>query len=388
MIGSTSRGETVLLPFAAMSFNPYAAPAAPQNQPEGPAPQGGGPMQWEATEIVGSSWNIVKEQAAPLVGSLLVLGIINLAIGKALDSVLSIPSPNTFDFRNFERLQEQLQQLQSLSIEKVAIKGLIQTVISAFFTAGFCRMHVAAARHEPVNFGDMFSGGDRFLQVLLLAAIEWVIKLNGPVGLIGGRFLDWTTLVVVQLLLLVPAIYITLALTPSNFLVVDKRLNAVDAIKESFRITSGQKGQIFLFWVLAVLLILGGALACCVGLLATVPIVQVGAAMIYVRLTGTPGNANQFSSYGGPPPGMPGGWGPPGGGYGGPPPGGFGGPPPGGNPYGAPGGGYGGPPPGGYGGPPPGGYGGPPPGGNPYGGPPPGGNPYGPPGGGNPYGPR
>ncbi len=342
-------------------------------------------MEWEATEIVGSSWSIVKEQAAPLVGSLVVLLIINIVLNNVLDAILDMPSAFKFDFQNIEKLQEQLERLQSLPVEKVAIKGIIQTVVSAFFTAGFCRMHIAAARHEPVNFGDMFSGGDRFAQILLLSAIEWVIKLNGPVGLVGGRFLDWQVLGLIQLLVLGPAIYIALALAPSSYLVVDKRLNAIDAIKESFRITAGQKGQIFLFWVLAVLLVIGGIIACCVGLLAVVPIVQVGAAMIYVRLTGTPGNANQFSGYGGP--GMPGaGWGPPpGGGYGGPPPG--YGPPPGGG-YGGPppGGGYGGPPPGGgYGGP-PGGFGGPPPGG--FGGPPPGGNPYGPPGGGNPYGPR
>lgn len=340
-------------------------------------------MQWEATEVVGSSWNIVKEQAAPLVGSLVVLIVINFVLDMTLNAALGLPATTrNFDFQNFEKLQRQLESLQAQPFHMVTIKAAIMAVVSAFFTAGFCRMHIAAARHEPVNFGDMFSGGDRFLQILLLSAIEWVIKLVGPFGMIGGRFLDWKVMIFVQLALLVPALYIALALAPSNYLVVDKRLNAIEAIKESFRITSGQKGQIFLFWVLAVLLGIGGVIACCIGLLVVIPIIQVGAAMIYTRLTGTPGNAGQFSGYGGPP-GMPGGWGPPpGGGYGGPPPG-----------YGPPGG-FGGPP-GGFGGPPPGGnpYGGGP-GGNPYGGgpygggAPPGGNPYGPPGGGNPYGPR
>jgi len=352
-------------------------------------------MQWEATEAIGQGWTAVKSQAGPLIGALVVYLIIVIVLDSLLSSVLGIASVRNFDFQNLQRLQEQLERMQQQPLAMTTVKAALMGVVQTFFAAGFIKQSLAAARGEQVSFGDLFSGGASFLPLLLLGALAWVAKLLGPMGMIGPHiFGGGLTFVLVQLMLIPPAIYISLALSQASYFVVDQKMNPIDAIKASFSATKGQKVQIFLFWVLAFLLIIAGFIACCVGLLVAIPIMEVGAALIYVRLTGTPGNGNQFAGYGGPP-GMGGGWGPPpGGGYGGPPPGGgYGGPPPGGG-YGGPppGGGYGGPPPGGgYGGPPPGGgYGGPPPAGGygpppgGYGGPPPGGG-YGPPGGQGPY---
>jgi hypothetical protein len=133
-------------------------------------------------------------------------------------------------------------------------------------------------------------------------------------------------------------------------------------MKASWAATSGQKGKLFLFGLVGVLLIIGGYLACCVGLFVAFPVMMVSMATIYLRLSGQWGGGGM--AYG--PPGgygAPGGYAPPGG-YGAPPAGGFGAPPGGG--YGPPpggGGGYGPPPGGGGGYGPPGGGFGPPPGG-------------------------
>ena len=171
---------------------------------------------------------------------------------------------------------------------------------------------------------------------------------------------------VVISVLMIPVIVISLGLSMAEFYVVDQGMGPVQALKASWSVTSGQKGKIFLLGLISVGVILLGYLACCIGVFAAMPTIQVANAMVYCALSGTIGY-NAFQQYGG--------------GYGGPPGGGYGGPPTGGG-YGGPpaGGGYGGPPAGGgYGGP-PGGYGGPPAGGG-YGGPPAGGG-YGGPGGG------
>jgi hypothetical protein len=367
-----------------MSFNPYAAPVGPAAQQQAPAPQGNGPQAWDATDAVGTGWNVVKQHAAVLIGSLVVYAIITAIVNWTIGIAFGVQMMNSFDFSNPEKFQKNMEQFQQRApLYSVAVL-IGQGVIGSFFTAGFIKMYLAAVRGQSPDFGDLFSGGRHFVPMLGLWFLSYFVKILPPVRDFGGAILGQNVATLAMFVAFVPFVFIALALTQAQYFVVDQNLGPVEAMKASFKVTQGQKGQIFLFWVLAVLLYIGGFLACCFGLLLTVPIVDAGAAIIYTRLTGTTGTPEAFAGYG--PPGMPGGgWGPPpGGGYGGPPPGGgYGGPPP---------GGYGGPPPGGYGGPPPGGgYGGPPPGGNPYGGPPPGGNPYGgggygPPPGGNPYG--
>jgi hypothetical protein len=206
----------------------------------------------------------------------------------------------------------------------------------------------------------MFAGGSRFLPLL------------------GGLFLSMLIAMPAFAMLIIPGIIVSLGLSFAQFYIVDQNMGPIDALKASWEATKGHKLQLFLFGLVAILMMIGGYLACCIGAFVALPLVMIAWATIYTRISGTAGTGFPGEmqppqgpygggGYGPPGGGPPGYGGPPGGGYGGPPGGGYGGPPSGG--FGAPpGGGYGGPPGGGYGGPPGGGYGGPPGGG--YGGPP------------------
>ena len=179
-------------------------------------------------------------------------------------------------------------------------------------------MALAAARGETPQFATLFSGGARFLPFFGLTLLSYLAY--------GIGFL----------LLVVPAIILVCGLWAASFFLVDANLGVVDSFKASWEVTKGQRGAYFVFAIVGGLLQAAGILACCVGILATLPIFFVAQAIVFLRMTGRGAPALPAAGFG--PPGGP----PPG--YGGPPPG-YGGPPP----------GYGGPPPGG------GGYGGPPP---------------------------
>ncbi len=296
-----------------MTFNPYAPPTDPSNFV--PPPQaGGGPIPWEPGEVLSAAWEIVKVHwpvliFAPFVGQLIagVPGQVINGIGAASGD-------------------------QNVQIGMNLVGTLIGLVAGAFFNVGITRVFLSAARGEQPRFGDIFSGGNRFL------------------ALLGAQFLVGLCVIVGFLLLIIPGIYAALALSQTNYYVVDKNMGPIEAMQASWRATEGQKGNIFLFGLLSMLVILGGLLACCVGVFPAGAVVGLGAAIVYTRISGSTGSS-QFQSYGGPPgggwQGPPGGYGP-GAGYG-PPGAGYG--PPGGG-YGPPGGGYG-PPGGGYG--PPGG---------------------------------
>jgi uncharacterized membrane protein len=175
----------------------------------------------------------------------------------------------------------------------------------------------------------LFSGGGHFLSLLVVVVITLLAAA------LGG------------LLLIVPGVILYLGLVFAQFYVVDQNMGPIDALKASWEVTKGQRGQLFVFSLAAGLLAIAGYVAWCIGAFATIPLAMVAVATVYTRLSGTayrsPDNMQR-------PPGGgygPGGYGLPGGGYG----------PPGGG-YGPPAGSYSGPP--GYGPPPGGGFDGPP----------------------------
>jgi hypothetical protein len=218
---------------------------------------------------------------------------------------------------------------------------LVALTMDAFAYVGLYRIALAAARGHRAEFGLLFSGSDRFLAMLGTIGLLFVILAFGFT------------------LLIVPGILLALGLFLSAMFVVDQNLGPVDALKASWAATAGHKIHLFLFGLVAFGISLGGYMACFVGILAVIPLLSVAHAIIYLRLSGHGGGAQESFAGQAYFPRPLGGFGP-GGGY---------------EPQG--GGGFGGSPEG-YGGAPGGGQGGPPPGAGGYG--PPGGGGYGPPG--------
>jgi uncharacterized membrane protein len=70
--------------------------------------------------------------------------------------------------------------------------------------------------------------------------------------------------------------------------VVDKHLEAVDAIKASVRLVVDNLGNALLFYLLALVVLAVGAILCGVGLLVAAPVALIGLAYTYRRLQGEP----------------------------------------------------------------------------------------------------
>lgn len=86
------------------------------------------------------------------------------------------------------------------------------------------------------------------------------------------------------LLLIIPGVIVFLGLSLVTYVVVDKNLGYVDALKASWRITDGHKLDLFIFFFLCGLLNLGGFLMCCVGMIGTNAITTGALAIVYDRL--------------------------------------------------------------------------------------------------------
>jgi uncharacterized membrane protein len=149
-----------------------------------------------------------------------------------------------------------------------ATSYLLSLPLEAFFMAGMTIFAIHVARGETYSMSDLFSGGRHFVSMLvslvlfgLLVAVGMgCLVLPGVILLLGWYFF-------------IPAI-------------VDKGLGPIEALKESWRITTGKKGDILLLVLGMAGVCIAGLCACCVGLLIAIPVCQIAQAYAYLRLTG------------------------------------------------------------------------------------------------------
>ncbi len=152
------------------------------------------------------------------------------------------------------------------------------------------------------------SGGLQALMLLLVQVLQvaltlvWIrvalklhdgqrLEWSNPAALLGDFFtflLTWILYLLVVtvgfVLLVVPGVIWGLKFGYSSFLVVDRKLDPIEAFRESSRLTSGVKGQLFWFALLLFGLNLLGAIALGVGLFVTVPTTVIAAAYVFRKL--------------------------------------------------------------------------------------------------------
>ncbi len=88
------------------------------------------------------------------------------------------------------------------------------------------------------------------------------------------------------LIWLVPIVILGLMFSQSQYLVVDRDVGIVDALKLSIKITRGNKWSLFLLGLFGSVLVIAGLLACGIGLLFTLPLLYLLGATAYLTMSG------------------------------------------------------------------------------------------------------
>jgi uncharacterized membrane protein len=101
---------------------------------------------------------------------------------------------------------------------------------------------------------------------------------------VGGQILYALIVVGGLILLIVPGIIWGIKYMFTPFLIIDRGLMPMDAIRESGRITSGHKWELFLFGLALFGINILGFLCLIVGLFVTVPVSTLATVFIYRRL--------------------------------------------------------------------------------------------------------
>lgn len=146
-----------------------------------------------------------------------------------------------------------------------AIGTVLVWVVTTLIQANFSRGALTIARGEKPEIGQMFSGAQ--LGQLLVAAL--IIGVAAGIG---------------SLLCYLPALIVLFYTQFTVFFIVDRNLEAVDAIKASAGLVNRHVGTLIGFFLASLLAYILGAIVCLVGLLVALPVVFLAQTFMYLRL--------------------------------------------------------------------------------------------------------
>jgi len=140
-------------------------------------------------------------------------------------------------------------------------------LLFAPITYGAALVFLKAVRNEPVEVKDMFSTFENFLNVVLAHLL-----VSAIIGI--GIFL-----------LVVPGIIFACRLAFVRYLVVDKKMEPVSAVKESWRMTRGHATSIFFMGLLAIGVAIAGLICFGVGIIPAVMWIRCAFASMYYAVS-------------------------------------------------------------------------------------------------------
>jgi uncharacterized membrane protein len=242
--------------------NPYAAPQSSWTEP---APAAGsaldeiapGSEPIDPMACVKRGFELTKRNFA----NILLVGVVYFAILFGLQIVTSIIQGGMGAAS--QRHPQPGGEVNVVFVGISIVSSIVFQVISTYLGLGLTRVALNFVTGKAVAVGMLFGEGQKLLRAFG-ASILFVLMV-----LIGC------------LLLLVPGIY--LALRYGQFLtaIVDRDMGVFDAFSYSSSITTNNKLQLFVLWILSFLIIIAGMIACGIGLIFAGPVVWLTTVVAY-----------------------------------------------------------------------------------------------------------
>ena len=244
-------------------------PANPYGQP---VPGGSPDRPYSAPDAVSYGWRKFFASPGTLLVPVLLVFVVLIVVEVLLYVVLYNTLLGTHDCTQTIFGQQVNGQCGPSFILRLFVTALITglvTVVWSFAAAGLYKGALAVVDGRPFSMGQMFEGWDKG-QVAIAAV------LIGAATAIGS-FLCYIPGLIVGFLMMFTLLFI-----------VDQQMQAIDAIKASFKLVTDNLGQTIVWALLAVVVYVVGFVACCVGLLVAIPIILIGLAFTYRRLQNEP----------------------------------------------------------------------------------------------------
>lgn len=143
--------------------------------------------------------------------------------------------------------------------------SLLMWVVSSIVSMGIINISLEFVNNKEPELKDIYYT-QKVFNFILASIIKTVII---AVGII---------------LLIVPGIIFAIKLQFAEYLIVDKKLDAIDSLKGSWEMTKGVKVNLFIFSILLGLINVLGLLCLVVGLFVTIPLTMIATAYVYRKL--------------------------------------------------------------------------------------------------------
>ena len=187
-------------------------------------------------------WDITKSNIGFFIGLLIVAGLIQY-VPDIVATIIEADAP-------------------ALSL----IIRIASFVLSMIIGMGLIKICLRFCDGEKGEFSDLFSCYPLFFNYLIGSILYWLIIM---VGLI---------------LLIIPGIIWAIQFQYYSYLIIDRGLGPIDALKKSSEITKGVKWDLFVLSIVLGVINLLGLICLVVGLFATIPTTMVAIAFVYRKL--------------------------------------------------------------------------------------------------------
>ena len=251
---------------------------------------------------VSQGWELFKNNFGILFLSFLIMFLVSAVASGVVTSILSVLVPQSL--RDVEAVH---------LIQNFVLVGLL-AVVTGPLAGGMYHVYLRTLRRVPVEVGDVFFGFKMYFKPLFLGYLV-TTGINAicmiPFNIVNDAKLmpifqkmqhqsspedlqntfsqimpAFMGSLPVLLICLVPVLYFTVTFVFTLPLIVDKQMGFMAAIKTGAKMVHRHWWQVFLLVIVVDLVNVAGLLACCVGLLATVPITTAAMLVAYETIFG------------------------------------------------------------------------------------------------------
>lgn len=254
---------------------PYGAQPPPGNYPPPPSGPGSFPAQptqepFSVGAALSYGWTKFKDNAGAIIVAVLALIVITVVvqiIGTILTSAAGGDSffdvTETSTGVSFGSSFSAGGQLMSL------LTSLVGTAVACVLSAGIIRGAIDITEGKKFDLAAAFGNLD-YAKVIIVSIL---LSILTSVGL---------------LLCVLPGVVAAFFTAFSLYFVVDKRIDPIESIKSSFALVKNNFGDVLVLLLASVAICIVGVIACFVGLLVAIPVVQIAWAYAYKRLQDQP----------------------------------------------------------------------------------------------------
>lgn len=233
----------------------------PPVPPEGGAiPGGGGPAPFELSEAFNYGWAKFQQNVGPILIATVVL-VLGGALINLIWYVVTVP------MTDFDPTDPMGGAGLTASLFASAVFGIVGTLVGFVIQAGVVRGGLTVTKGEPLEVSTFLSTEN--LGRVILTAI--LISIGTSIGLV---------------LCVLPGIVFAFFSQFAMHFVVDKGMQAIDAIKASFQIVNRNLGSVIGLFLGVIVANIIGAILCGIGLVVSVPVSIIATAFAYRRMNG------------------------------------------------------------------------------------------------------